>query len=112
MITHLAFLLACGPKKTEVVDVEPTTVSSRKYAQRPAPLPKKSFTPPPLETAQLSNEIPFFVQSNMEVPLVRIWLSFDAGTWTDPSEWRLLAAWSQGRFRIGVMWVLLDWFRG
>ncbi len=86
MITHLAFLLACGPKKTEVVDVEPTTVSSRKYAQRPAPLPKKSFTPPPLETAQLSNEIPFFVQSNMEVPLVRIWLSFDAGTWTDPDD--------------------------
>ena len=83
----LTALLACGQKKPEVV--EPTSEIpqvSRTNAVRPAPLPKKAFTPPVLEEQQLSNGTPLFLQTNNEVPLVRIWLTFDAGTWTDPDE--------------------------
>jgi predicted Zn-dependent peptidase len=86
MIYSLIALLACGPKKiqpTEEVQPPPT---SRTHTKRPNPLEKKPFVAPKLAQTELGNQIPVFVQSNMEVPLVRVWITFDAGGWSDPND--------------------------
>jgi zinc protease len=86
MIFSMLALLACGPKKPQPTEAEITPPPSRQNTQRPAPLEKKPFVAPTLVQSQLSNQIPVFVQSNMEVPLVRVWITFDAGGWSDPDH--------------------------
>ena len=84
MMLSLITLLACGPKKPETI-IEPPP-ASRTKTERPQPLVKKPFSVPELEKSTLSNGLSFFVQQNMEVPLVRVWITFDAGGWTDPDN--------------------------
>ena len=85
MIFSFLILLACAPKKTETATAE-LAPPSRSHITKPEALPKKSFVPPSLQEATLSNNIPVFLQENQEVPLVRVWISFEAGSWTDPDE--------------------------
>lgn len=85
MILSLMTLLACGPKQAQA-PVEAAPAPSRMNAKRPEPLTKKTFIVPNLTPSKLSNGVPVFVQQNMEVPLVRIWITFDAGQWTDPDD--------------------------
>ena len=85
MIFPLITLLACGPKSPPATMEMPPT-PSRINAERPAPLVKKPFLVPDLKQSKLSNDLPVFVQQNMEVPLVRVWITFDAGGWTDPND--------------------------
>ena len=79
MMLSLITLLACGPKKPATTQEPPP--ASRTHTKRPQPLVKKTFAVPNLDESKLSNGLPVFVQQNMEVPLVRVWLTFDAGGW-------------------------------
>lgn len=84
MMLSLITLLACDPEKPQVTNEPPS--ASRTHTNRPKPLVKKPFVVPNLEESKLSNGLPIFVQENMEVPLVRVWITFDAGGWTDPND--------------------------
>lgn len=85
MMLSLITLLACGPKKPATTLEEPPP-PSRINTERPKPLAKNPFSVPSLDESKLSNGLSVFVQQNMEVPLVRVWITFDAGGWTDPDN--------------------------
>ena len=85
MIPLLSFLWACQPKP-QPVESPVQTGPARIHHERPASLERKPFSVPTLTKGTLSNGVDVYVNSNHKVPLVRIWLSLDAGSWTDPDD--------------------------
>ena len=83
MFFSIITLLACGPKEP-LQTVEPTIAPSRIHTQKPTTLEKEPFSLPSLAKGTLSNNIPIALSKNDEVPLVYLWITFDAGSWTDP----------------------------
>jgi zinc protease len=79
----LSLILSCATKVPALEEPE-QPVQARQYHEKPGPLEARAFQIPELQKGELSNGLPVSVSTNNEVPLVYVWMTFDAGGWTDP----------------------------